>query len=82
MEGAVKEHTDRTGTLYSPVFSAETAAKVFERILDAHGTFSAGHAYSCARLTFRTAWLRAHDPETFQRVLDETQPRRQRPVRA
>jgi DNA polymerase-3 subunit alpha len=79
IEGAVQEQYDRAGDRRSPVFSEATAGRVFDLLLNATpGAFSAAHAYSYARLSFQTAWLRAHFPETFQRVLDEVQPRRKR----
>jgi DNA polymerase-3 subunit alpha len=82
LKGASEEHVDRAGDRYSPVFSQETAAKVFDMIINAPATFCAAHAYSYARVAFQTAWLRAHFPETFQRVLDQTMPRRRRRVQA
>lgn len=82
LDGASEEHFDRAGDLYSPVFSQETAAKVFDMIINAPATFCAAHAYSYARLAFQSAFMRAHYPETFQRVLDEVQPRRKRRVQA
>lgn len=82
LKGASEEHFDRAGDRYSPVFSQETAAKVFDMIINAPATFCAAHAYSYARVAFQTAWMRAHFPETFQRILNETLPRRQRRVQA
>lgn len=83
IEGAVQEQHDRAGDLRSPVFSETTAGRVFDLLVKATpGAFSAAHAYSYARLAFQTAWLRANFPETFQRVLDEVQPRRKRRVPA
>lgn len=79
MEGATREHHDRAGDRYSPVFSEETAARVFDLLInDGVFAFSASHAYSYARLAFQSAWMRAHFPETFQRVLDEARPMRKR----
>lgn len=79
IEGAVQEQYDRAGERRSPVFSKETAARVFDLLVNATpGAFAAAHAYSYARLSFQTAWLRANFPETFQRVLDETRPHRTR----
>jgi DNA polymerase-3 subunit alpha len=83
MEGAVQEHHDRAGDLYSPVFSETTAAKVFDLLInDGVFAFSAAHAYAYARVTFQSAWLRAHFPQTFQRVLDEARPMRKRRLQA
>ncbi|HEX9226171.1 MAG TPA: PHP domain-containing protein [Arthrobacter sp.] len=79
MEGAVQEQYDRAGDRYSIAFSEETAERVFDLLVNAApGTFSAAHAYSYARLAFQTAWLRAHFPETFVRILDEARPMRRR----
>lgn len=83
IEGAVKEHYDRAGDLYSPAFSEATAARVFDLLVSATpGSFNAAHAYAYARLTFQTAWLKANFPETFQRVLDEVKPNRVRRIPA
>ena len=79
MEGAVQEQFDRAGDLRSSVFSEVTAAHLFDLLVNAApGAFSAAHAYGYARQTFQTAWLRTNFPETFQRVLDEFGPRRNR----
>ncbi|HEX9228160.1 MAG TPA: DNA-directed DNA polymerase, partial [Arthrobacter sp.] len=79
MEGAVKVQHDRAGDLRSIAFSEETAERVFDLLVKATpGAFCAAHAYSYARLAFQSAWMRAHFPETFQRVLDEARPMRKR----
>ncbi|ACL42384.1 DNA-directed DNA polymerase (plasmid) [Pseudarthrobacter chlorophenolicus A6] len=77
LAGAVQEKRGRAGDPYSMVFSAGTAEQVFDLIMEAVPfLFSASHAHAYAVRTFQTAWLRAHFPEAFQRVLDEVQPRR------
>jgi DNA polymerase-3 subunit alpha len=83
MAGAVRERFDRAGDLRSPIFSEATAARVFDMLVnDGASAFSAAHAYAYARVAFQSAWLRAHFPETFQRVLDEARPMRNRPAPA
>lgn len=83
MEGAVQEQHDRAGDLRSIAFSEETAERVFDLLVKATpNAFCAAHAYSYARLAFQSAWMRAHFPETFQRVLDEAQPMRKRRAQA
>lgn len=83
IEGAVQEQRDRAGDLYSMAFSKETAERVFHLVIESVSClYSASHAHAYARHTIQTAWLRAHFPKEFQRVLDEVQPRRARPTSA
>jgi DNA polymerase III alpha subunit len=80
IDGAVREQHDRTGARYSMAFSADTAERVFDLIMESVPClFSAAHAHVYARQTFQTAWLRTHFPEHFQPILDEVMPRRKRP---
>lgn len=79
MEGAVQEQRDRAGDLRSIAFSEETAERVFDLLVKATpNAFCGAHAYSYARVAFQSAFMRAHYPETFRRILDEVQPHRKR----
>lgn len=83
MAGAIQEQHDRAGDSYSIAFSEETAERVFDLLAKATpNAFCAAHAYSYALLALQSAWMRAHFPETFSRVLDEAQPMRKRRAKA
>ncbi|TDP89505.1 DNA polymerase-3 subunit alpha [Leucobacter luti] len=66
LEGAVQEFRDETGAVYSPVFSEQTANRVWEAMKgSAEYLFNKSHSQAYAYIAYITAYLKANFPAHY-----------------
>lgn len=66
LEGAVQEFRDESGAVYSPVFSEQTAHRVWEAMKgSASYLFNASHSAAYAYVAYITAYLKANYPAHY-----------------
>ena len=69
-EGAGKEFTDDNGNIYSPVFSAATAQRVWDFIEGAASySFNKSHSAAYGMVAYWTAWLKANYPVEYSAAM-------------
>src|SRR5699024_5248173 len=69
-EGSRKEFTDDNGNIYSPVFSPETANRVWEFIEGAASySFNRSHSAAYGMVAYWTAWLKANHPVEYSAAM-------------